>query len=105
MKSQDSTSICFVNYVIGRGILHGVINLSFGAFNFSPSDNDAMIDADPVVVCRLRMDKACFSQLRDAINTLHEQIEAEEKSAHLAAQIEAAAEVEGIMPSKRVKIN
>lgn len=101
-KSQDPTGITFVNYVIGRGIVHNVINLTFGAYNFSPNDTDTTIELDPVIACRLRMDRSCFSQLRDACNQLWEQIQVEERNAALAAQMEAAEQVESIIP-KRIR--
>lgn len=70
MKSADTVGIVFVNTVVGRGVLNGVINLSFGAFNFTPKDDGENVDVDPVVACRLRMDKICATQLRDTMNEL-----------------------------------
>lgn len=101
MKSQDQIGTTFVSYVIGRGILHQVINFTFGTYNFTPGDKDN-IELDPVVSCRLRMDRACFNQLRSAVNDLWEQIQVEERNAALAAQMEATEQVEGIIP-KRVR--
>lgn len=69
MKSADTVGTTFINTVIGRGILNGVINLSFGVFNFTPDDN-GRVDLDAVVACRLRMDKICATQLRDTLNDL-----------------------------------
>lgn len=74
MKSSDGVSITFVNTVIGRGILNGVINLSLSAFNFTPTE-DGHVDIDPVVACRLRMDKVCATQIRDTLNDLLAAIE------------------------------
>ena len=79
MKSQDHVGIVFVNSVIGRGALNGVINLSFGAYNFSPNDRGE-VDIDVVTACRLRMDKMCAIQLRDALIDLINAIDRSEAS-------------------------
>lgn len=83
MKDQDKVGITFVNTLIGRGILNGVANLSFAAFNFTPTD-EGKIEPDPVVVCRLRMDKVCLYQMQKALNELVEQIEQAEGHAEVA---------------------
>lgn len=93
MKNQDNTGVNFVNTVIGRGVLNGVINLSFGVFNFTPSDDGTKVDVDPVVACRLRMDKVCATQLRDVMNEL---LAAIEKSEQEAAMGVAETKSEGI---------
>jgi hypothetical protein len=67
MKSQDNISAIFVNTVVGRGILNNVLNLSFGTFNFTPNEATGEVELDPVVSCRLRMDKTCAIQLRDTM--------------------------------------
>ena len=79
MKSADNLGVIFVNTVVGRGILNGVINLSFGVFNFTP-DEKGQIDADPAINCRLRMDKICATQLRDSMSELLAAIEKAEQS-------------------------
>ena len=79
MRSMDNIGITFVNTLIGRGILNGIVNLSFAAFNFTPDDQGA-VSADPAVACRLRMDKVCAVQLRDALNDLITIIEKAESS-------------------------
>lgn len=97
MKPADTIGCTFVNTVIGRGIFNHVINLSFGVFNFTPAD-DGKIDLDPVVACRLRMDKNCAVQLRDALNDLLTLVEeAEAKGATQPANDEKA---EGLAPAK-----
>lgn len=80
MKNQDNVSVTFVNTVVGRGILNGVINLSFGVFNFTPSEDGKEVDVDPTIACRLRMDKVCAIQLRDVMNDLLAVIEKSEAS-------------------------
>ena len=100
MKSKDTVGIDFVNTVIGRGILNGIVNLSFGAFNFTPADDGKTVDLDPVVAVRLRMDKVCATQLRDVMNELLATIEKAELNAamgvaengSLDSEIKAAAE-------------
>lgn len=95
MREQDKVSITFVNTVVGRGILNGVINLSFGAFNFTPSDDGKSVDIDPAVACRLRMDKICATQLRDVMNELLATIEKSESEMSNGSDKPAA---EGILP-------
>ena len=38
MKPNDSVGVTFVNAVVGRGILHGVINVQLGALNFDADE-------------------------------------------------------------------
>ena len=83
MKSSDQVGVTFVNTVVGRGILNGVVNLSFGVLQFTPSDDGKTVDPDPVIASRLRMDKMCARQLRDVLNDLLEMID---KAEHEAAQ-------------------
>lgn len=97
MKANDQVGVTFVNTVVGRGALNGVINVSFGVFNFTPSDNGEVVDVDPTIACRLRMDKACAIQLRNAMNDLLTLLEASETPG--SKPIEAPAS-EGIMPKK-----
>lgn len=94
MKTQDEIGIVFANTVIGRGILNGVINLSFSAFNFTPTDDGKQVDLDPVVVSRLRMDRICATQLRDVMNELLASIEKAE--ADLAMGVKDA-KVDGVI--------
>src|ERR1700744_2057598 len=89
MKAEDSVGVTFVNTVVARGILNGVVNLSFGVFNFTP-DADGNVDLDPAVACRLRMDKVCAVQLRDTLNTLIAAVEEAERG--MVQPVEAPAE-------------
>lgn len=86
MKNQDNVGVHFVNTIIGRGILNGVCNLSFGVFNFTPSEDGTKVDVDPVVACRLRMDKVCATQLRDIMNELLATIERAEADAAMGIE-------------------
>lgn len=51
----------FVNQVVGRGHLNGVVNLTFATALFTP--NETGIDPDLMITSRLRMDLACAQQL------------------------------------------
>lgn len=98
MKNQDDVGITFVNTILGRGILNGIINISFSAFNFSPDGNEG-IEADPVVACRLRMDRVCLKQLHDVTADLLKAIERAE-----TPQVETSAmEEEPKAPLRREK--
>lgn len=102
MKSSDQVGVNFVNTVVGRGVLNGVINLSFSTFQFTPSEDGTKVDVDPVVSCRLRMDKVCATQLRDVMNEL---LAAIEKSEQEAAMGVADTKVEGIAAKAPEKMN
>ena len=99
MRESDRVSVTFVNTVVGRGVLNGVINLSFSAFNFTPSEDGTQVDIDPVVACRLRMDKVCATQLRDVMNELLAAIEQSENGI-TAGEIKS----DGLVPKKSVKV-
>lgn len=101
MKSNDQVGCTFVNAVVGRGILNGVINLSFSVFNFTPSDNGEVVDVDPTIACRLRMDKACATQLRDVMNNLLTLIEEQEAAGKVIDN--ETPKPEGVMPKKAAK--
>lgn len=96
MHSSDEVGVTFVNTVIGRGILNGVCNLSFGVFNFTPSEDGKTVDLDPVVAVRLRMDKICATQLRDVMNELLATIERAEHEATMG-NAESNKQVDGIV--------
>jgi len=81
MKSLDDVGVVFVNTVVGRGILNGIINLSFGTLLFTPTDDGKTIDPDLVVSARLRMDKLCAQQLHETLGELLLSIEKAEADA------------------------
>lgn len=91
MKSLDNVGVLFVNTVLGRGVLNGIINLSFGTLLFTPTD-EGDIDPDPVVAVRLRMDRICAKQLHETLGDLLAKIEEAEG---LASAPAADAEVTG----------
>lgn len=69
MKKQDDIGIIFVNSIAARGLYNNVVNMSFSAFNFTPNE-EGSVDPDPVIVCRLRMDKGCLIQLQQVTEAL-----------------------------------
>lgn len=69
MKSSDSVGVTFVNAVVGRGILNGIVNVQFGVLPFE-ADKDGKVSNELVTACRLRMDVACAEQLRDHLNAV-----------------------------------
>lgn len=75
MKAIDNVGVTFVNVVLGRGILNGVVNLQFGTFGFTPADDGKTVELDPMVSCRMRMDRVCAQQLHETLGTLLEAIE------------------------------
>ena len=77
MKVADPVGVTFVNVVLNRGILNGVINISFGTYNFTPDDKLEVVALDTVVSSRLRMDLTCARQLHETLSTLLEAITAE----------------------------
>lgn len=75
MKNIDETGVTFVNTVLGRGVLNGVVNLTFGTLLFTP-ENDR-IEPDMVVSSRLRMDELCARRLFEALAELITSIDKE----------------------------
>lgn len=76
MKSNyKDPGVTFVNTLMGRGVMNGVINLQFGVCNFSITEESEEIDLDIVPACRLRMDVPCAKYLRDQLIALLDQIE------------------------------
>jgi hypothetical protein len=69
MKSSDQVGITFVNAVVGRGVLNGVVNIQLGGLLFD-SGADGKISNDLATVCRLRMDAKCAEDLRDHLNAV-----------------------------------
>ena len=73
MKSSDSVGITFVNALVGRGALNGVVNLTFGTFQFTPVENG--IDNDLVISARLRMDLTCARNLHKSLGDFLAQLD------------------------------
>ena len=84
MKSSDNVGVTFVNAVVGRGVLNGVINVQLGVLTFE-ADDAGKISNELVTACRLRMDSTCAEQLRDHLNAVLALIE--EAKAKAAAGI------------------
>lgn len=62
MKSVND-NIIFANSIVGFGAMNGNVNLSLGAYLFSPSDDGKKIEPDLAIVGRIRMDEPCARQL------------------------------------------
>lgn len=74
MRMQDlGLPIVWVNFVATKGVFNGNVNLTLGAYNFTPTENE--VAPDPVIVGRLRMDKVAAIHLRDALNEMIENLE------------------------------
>ena len=69
VSNRDTTETVFVNTVFGQGVLNGVINLQLGTYLFTPVDA-GQVDLDPIITCRLRMDRQCAEHLYDALGAL-----------------------------------
>ena len=74
MRSIDQVGITFVNVLIGRGVMNGVVNLQFSTLLFSANEQ-GKIEADPAVSCRLRMDILCAKNLHQSLGELLASIE------------------------------
>ena len=90
MKSTDNVGITFANLVLGRGILHGVINVTLGAYEFNPEADK--VEPAPVIVARLRMDVPGAKALRDNLNELLQSIEVTAPEVDVAAEANGAAD-------------
>ena len=69
MKSTDNVGITFVNAVLGRGIINGVINVQLGVLEFGNTE-DGKVSDQFSVACRLRMDVTCAESLRDHLTAV-----------------------------------
>lgn len=90
MKTIDNTGVTFVNLVLGRGILNGVVNIQLGTWLFT-GNADGNVEPDAVVSCRLRMDLACAKVLRDNLNELLAAVEAPAPTVAVAEEGKAVA--------------
>lgn len=66
-RPSDHVGVTFVNLLLGRGIFNGVVNLTFGVFNFTPDNESNDVPLDPTIACRLRMDLPCARYLYKAL--------------------------------------
>lgn len=87
MNSKDDVGITFVNLVPSVGYHNGVVNVSLGAFQFTPQDDGKTVDPDPVIVSRLRMDEAAATLLRDSLTNILQAM----ADARVKAQVDAHA--------------
>jgi hypothetical protein len=65
ITDPHNVPVTFVNELVARGHLNGVVNLTFATARFTPTSlgGDSKIDADLVVTARLRMDMYCVQAL------------------------------------------
>lgn len=70
--------VTFVSGVLNQGIVNGVINVTLGTLNFTPSATE--VTPDMVIASRLRMDLVCAAQLRDALDSLLTAAPADQKT-------------------------
>lgn len=81
MKSSDNVGVTFVNYVIGRGVMNGVVNLTLGTYAFDPSEDGKTVEVGAFVSARLRMDVLMARSIHAALGDLLEQIDARQAEA------------------------
>jgi hypothetical protein len=62
--------VVFVNEVLGTGFVNGVVNITLGTMQFTPSLSDNEVDPDWVISARLRMDMYCAQRLRDSLDAI-----------------------------------
>ncbi len=75
----DNVGVTFVNLLLGRGVLNGVVNLTFGVLDFTPDmQKPNGVDMDAVIAARLRMDIPCARQLYDTLGKLLDSIDSKE---------------------------
>jgi hypothetical protein len=73
--SADNVGVTFVNMLVGRGTMNGVVNLTFATFNFTPNDAENKVEQDSVISARLRMDIPCARQLHKVLGDLLDNID------------------------------
>lgn len=88
MKSADQVGITFANLCLGRGILNGVVNVTLGAFAFTPEGDK--VEADPMITARLRLDVPCAIALRDALTALLNDVQVKPSESPAAIEVEVA---------------
>lgn len=84
MNVADDVGVTFVNVVVNRGILNGVINISFGTYNFTPEGDK--VNPDLVISSRLRMDLTCAQQLCNTLGSLLQAIEQESSASPVPSE-------------------
>jgi len=74
----NNVPVVFVNEVIGRGCLNGVVNLTMAVARFSPRDGE--IAPDLVIAARLRMDMVCVRHMYILLGELISMNEPDDRS-------------------------
>lgn len=75
MKSADNVGVTFINYVVGRGVMNGVANLTLGTYAFDPSEDEKTVEVAPFISARLRMDVPTVRALHATLGELLQQID------------------------------
>jgi len=69
ISDPQNVPVTFVNQVVARGVLNGIVNVTLAVAQFTPTP-EGKVDPDLVIASRLRMDLFCAVQLRDALDAL-----------------------------------
>jgi hypothetical protein len=100
IQSGPNGSPIFVNTVLARGILNGVVNLTFGQYQFTPDAEEPKIHSDQVIACRLRMDVMCLENLHRVTGELIQDIK-KQQAAISKGEAEEASQESGAKPKKK----
>ena len=78
ITDPNNEPVVFVNELVGRGHLNGVVNLTFATARFTPIAGE--IAPDLVITARLRMDMACLRQTYMVLGELISMNEPDDRS-------------------------
>ena len=78
ITDPNNEPVVFVNELVGRGHLNGVVNLTFATARFTPTAGE--ISPDLVITARLRMDMACLRQTYMVLGELISMNEPDDRS-------------------------
>lgn len=72
ITDPHNVPVTFVNELVGRGHVNGVVNLTFATARFTPDTLgvDGKISPDLAVTARLRMDMYCAQMLYAALGDI-----------------------------------
>jgi hypothetical protein len=90
ITDPDNVSITFAHLLVAAGSCGGVVNLTFAAARFSPTDAGT-IDNDVIVASRLRLDMTCALHLRAELDRIISQAEVQMKQAMATGLLSSAA--------------
>ena len=78
ITDPNNEPVVFVNELVGRGHLNGVVNLTFATARFTPIAGE--IAPDLVITARLRMDMACLRRTYMVLGELISMNEPDDRS-------------------------